>query len=66
MKTDDLKNPKLFSNTFNPYDASAKHKPVLDTNRLNEPWVQQRARPRRNRKSEVMRGLSRENIVTPK
>ena len=35
-------------------------------NRLNDPWVRQRVRPRRNRKSEAMRSLVRENIVTPK
>jgi hypothetical protein len=35
-------------------------------NRAGDPWVHQRARPRRNRKSEAMRSLVRENVVTPK
>ena len=35
-------------------------------NRLGDPWVQQTQRPRRNRKSEAVRSLVRENIVTPK
>lgn len=35
-------------------------------NRLEESWVEQRPRPRRNRKSESIRALVRENIVTPK
>lgn len=35
-------------------------------NRLDEPWVRQRARPRRNRKSEFVRSMVRENIVTPR
>ena len=39
---------------------------VLIRNRLNEPLVRQRIRPRRNRKSEAVRAMIRENIVTPK
>ena len=38
----------------------------LIRNRLNEPWVHQRQRPRRNRKSQAMRDMVKENIVTPK
>lgn len=57
-------NTKVFSSPE--FDPFSREKPVLQTNRLNEPWVSQRARPRRNRKSEVMRAMVRENIVTPK
>ncbi|KAL7569272.1 hypothetical protein ACA910_016824 [Epithemia clementina (nom. ined.)] len=38
---------------------------ALTRNNKGEVWVTQRARPRRNRKSAVMRGMVRENIVTP-
>jgi len=38
---------------------------VLSVNALSRPWVQQRARPRRNRKSEAMRRMVRETILTP-
>eukprot|EP01038_Epipyxis_sp_PR26KG_P009268 gene9268-12485_t len=48
------------------FDPFARESPVLSVNRLNEPWVHQKARPRRNRKSEAMRSMVRENIVTPK
>eukprot|EP01036_Dinobryon_divergens_P032564 gene32564-42180_t len=48
------------------FDPFAREKPVLETNRLNEPLVRQRIRPRRNRKSEAVRAMIRENIVTPK
>ena len=41
-------------------------KTLIYRNRMNEPWVRQRARPRRNRKSEIVRAMVRENIVTPK
>eukprot|EP00981_Chlorochromonas_danica_P004668 scaffold926_cov166-Ochromonas_danica.AAC.9 len=48
-----------------PFDAYHRQSPVLKRNRLEESWVEQRARPRRNRKSEAIRALVRENIVTP-
>jgi len=48
------------------FDNFLRESPVLDLNRKREPWVQQKQRPRRNRKSEVIRGLVRENIVTPR
>lgn len=67
FKTNPLKKVSINSlsavdGEFNNFDAS---NPVLARNRLNEPLVNQRIRPRRNRKSEVMRGIARENIVTP-
>ena len=37
-----------------------------NSNRKGDPWVTQRIRPRRNRKSANVRGMVRENIVTPK
>ena len=38
---------------------------VLSRNVMGNPWVEQRARPRRNRKSEAVRKMVREVIVTP-
>jgi len=38
---------------------------VLRENTAGRPWVEQRPRLRRNRKSEAMRRMVRENIVTP-
>jgi len=38
---------------------------VLKTNQLGLPWVDQRARPRRNRKSEAVRRMVRENSLSP-
>ena len=38
---------------------------VLRTNTMGRPWVEQRARPRRNRKSEAMRKMVRENSLHP-
>lgn len=48
------------------FDNFAREAPALHKNRLGDPWVYQRPRPRRNRKNEAMRSLIRENIVTPK
>lgn len=48
---------------FDPYERDV---PALAKNRLNEPWAKQRIRPRRNRKGEAIRGMIRENVVTPK
>lgn len=48
------------------FDNFQKDSPVADRNRLNEPWIHQRQRPRRNRKNEVIRDMVRESIVTPK
>lgn len=59
----ELGKPVLTKWEFDNYD---KKSPVLGTNRFGGPWVEQRARPRRNRKSANMRGMVRENIVTPK
>lgn len=38
---------------------------VLRSNTRARPWVEQRPRPRRNRKTETMRSMVRETIVTP-
>jgi len=38
---------------------------VFKTNQLGLPWVDQRARPRRNRKSEAVRRMVRENSLSP-
>jgi len=48
---------------FNAFDPS---NPVLETNRFGSPHYPQRVRPRRNRKSEIIRSMVRENTVTPK
>merc|ERR1719454_2458723 len=38
---------------------------VLRSNTVGRPWVEQKARPRRNRKSEAVRRMVRENSLTP-
>ena len=38
---------------------------MLSKNRHNDAHFPQRIRPRRNRKNEAMRGMVRENVVTP-
>ena len=49
-----------------PGEQSVKVPPdVLRSNMRGGPWVDQRARPRRNRKSEAMRRMVRENILSP-
>lgn len=48
--------------SFDPTDGDS---PALKRNNNDEVWVDQRARPRRNRKSPAIRGMVRENIVTP-
>ncbi|KAK4538318.1 hypothetical protein CDCA_CDCA17G4343 [Cyanidium caldarium] len=52
--------------------VSAPDRPSTDTaslslprNSRNEPWVEQRSRPRRNRKTDGMRDMVRENLVLP-
>jgi len=47
---------------LDPLSGSA---PALIRNNNDEVWVPQRARPRRNRKSQAIRSMVRENIVTP-
>eukprot|EP00567_Pseudictyota_dubia_P012520 CAMPEP_0197448110 /NCGR_PEP_ID=MMETSP1175-20131217/16261_1 /TAXON_ID=1003142 /ORGANISM="Triceratium dubium, Strain CCMP147" /LENGTH=408 /DNA_ID=CAMNT_0042979743 /DNA_START=76 /DNA_END=1302 /DNA_ORIENTATION=+ len=47
------------------FDPTSGDSPALKRNNNDEVWVPQRARPRRNRKSAAMRGMVRENIVTP-
>lgn len=48
--------------TFDPTDGDNA---ALTRNNNDQVWVPQRARPRRNRKNATMRGMVRENIVTP-
>lgn len=38
---------------------------VLRANTLGRPWVEQKARPRRNRKTEAVRKMVRENTLSP-
>mmetsp|Transcript_111377 Transcript_111377/g.311270 ORF Transcript_111377/g.311270 Transcript_111377/m.311270 type:complete len:399 (-) Transcript_111377:53-1249(-) len=47
------------------FDPTSGESPALIRNNNDQVWVPQRARPRRNRKSATMRGMVRENIVTP-
>ena len=56
----------IYSIRLKKRESLPSNKTFGSRNRLEEPWVQQRARPRRNRKSENVRALVRENIVTPK
>jgi len=58
-----LGQPRSIAGEFDPFASNA---PTLRLNRNKDPWVEQRVRPRRNRKSEAMRSLVRENLVTPK
>eukprot|EP00523_Entomoneis_sp_CCMP467_P001927 CAMPEP_0168749212 /NCGR_PEP_ID=MMETSP0724-20121128/16589_1 /TAXON_ID=265536 /ORGANISM="Amphiprora sp., Strain CCMP467" /LENGTH=406 /DNA_ID=CAMNT_0008797093 /DNA_START=18 /DNA_END=1235 /DNA_ORIENTATION=- len=47
------------------YEPTSGNGAPLTRNNKDEVWVSQRARPRRNRKSPAVRGMVRENIVTP-
>jgi len=47
------------------YDPVEGDSPALIRNNNDGVWVEQRKRPRRNRKSATMRGMVRECIVTP-
>jgi len=47
------------------FDPTTGDSAALIRNNNDEVWVPQRARPRRNRKNATMRGMVRENIVTP-
>mmetsp|Transcript_30588 Transcript_30588/g.50509 ORF Transcript_30588/g.50509 Transcript_30588/m.50509 type:complete len:402 (+) Transcript_30588:34-1239(+) len=47
------------------FDPTTGPNPALQRNNLGEVWNEQRARPRRNRKSAAIRGMVRECIVTP-
>jgi len=47
------------------YDPTDGDSAALSRNNKGEVWNQQRARPRRNRKSAAMRSMVRECIVTP-
>lgn len=47
------------------FDPTTGSQPAVIRNNQDGVWVQQRARPRRNRKSAAIRGMVRENIVTP-
>lgn len=57
-----LKGIDADSSTFDP---TTGENAALTRNNNDEVWVSQRARPRRNRKSPAVRGMVRENIVTP-
>jgi len=46
-------------------DPTAGGSPAVSRNSSGGVWVKQRRRPRRNRKSEGIRSMVRENIVTP-
>jgi Delta-aminolevulinic acid dehydratase len=48
-----------------PFDPIGGSNAPLKVNNQGNVWVPQRARPRRNRKSEAMRSMVRETIVTP-
>jgi hypothetical protein len=48
------------------FDPRAGSQPALGSNNKGGVWVPQMARPRRNRKSETVRGMVRENIVLPR
>lgn len=48
------------------FDPKAGSQPALGANNKGGVWVPQMARPRRNRKSETVRGMVRENIVLPR
>jgi len=47
------------------FDPTEGENAALERNNKGEVWVQQRQRPRRNRKSPAIRAMVRENIVTP-
>jgi len=50
---------------YDAFDPTAGDSPAVSRNNAGGVWVKQRARPRRNRKSEGVRAMVRENIVTP-
>mmetsp|Transcript_10799 Transcript_10799/g.16292 ORF Transcript_10799/g.16292 Transcript_10799/m.16292 type:complete len:404 (-) Transcript_10799:69-1280(-) len=50
---------------YEAFDPTAGDSPAVARNNNGGVWVQQRARPRRNRKSAGVRAMVRENIVTP-
>eukprot|EP00804_Cyclotella_cryptica_P002150 CCRYP_006561-RA/>CCRYP_006561-RA protein AED:0.04 eAED:0.04 QI:879/1/1/1/0.66/0.5/4/1611/404 len=50
---------------YDAFDPTAGENPAVVRNNHGGVWVQQRARPRRNRKSAGVRAMVRENIVTP-
>ncbi|KAL3773728.1 hypothetical protein ACHAWO_001697 [Cyclotella atomus] len=47
------------------FDPTSGASPAISRNNHDGVWVQQRPRPRRNRKSEGVRAMVRETIVTP-
>mmetsp|Transcript_104 Transcript_104/g.118 ORF Transcript_104/g.118 Transcript_104/m.118 type:complete len:165 (-) Transcript_104:9-503(-) len=46
------------------FDPENSHHPVLERNNKQGLWFKQQARPRRNRKSEVIRSMVRENFLS--
>ncbi|BAM79178.1 delta-aminolevulinic acid dehydratase [Cyanidioschyzon merolae strain 10D] len=45
--------------------STSANSPLLPRNDKGEPWVVQRSRPRRNRKTNAVREMVRENVVSP-
>lgn len=64
--------PKSYTESFGPlppldgFDPQAGSTPAVTKNNKGEVWIPQMARPRRNRKNEVVRAMTRENIVLPR
>lgn len=55
----------FFKRTLSEFHSNSLSDLII-RNRHGDPWVSQRIRPRRNRKSEAVRSLVRENLVTPR
>jgi len=47
------------------FDPTAGENPPMTRNNKGDVWLPQRARPRRNRKSEAVRSMVRENVLAP-
>uniref|UniRef100_A0A7S2XYQ0 Delta-aminolevulinic acid dehydratase n=1 Tax=Fibrocapsa japonica TaxID=94617 RepID=A0A7S2XYQ0_9STRA len=60
-----LADDKLTSSDATDFDPTSGPSAALKRNNLGNVWNEQRPRPRRNRKSEAMRSMVRETIVTP-
>lgn len=68
VKTDSITGPTTLGPLppLEGFDGKAGSSPALTTNNQGGVWVPQMARPRRNRKSETLRAMVRENIVLPR
>lgn len=60
-----IRNTTVATSTSSKAGVNREPVPALRLNESGKIWVPQRARPRRNRKSEGMRSMVSENIVTP-